>query len=57
MGSLQVIENELLERKRLKTEEKPEEVEQLWKEQEHREPVASQEDKAHSQCIPSQGTD
>lgn len=35
MGSLQVTENELLERKRLKTEEKPEEAEHLGKEQEH----------------------
>lgn len=35
LGSLQVTENELLERKRLKTEEKPEEAEHLGKEQEH----------------------
>lgn len=55
MGSLQVTENELVERKRLKTEERPEEAEHLGKEQEHGEWVASQ-DKAPSPCVPSQGT-
>lgn len=53
LESLQVTENGLLERKRLKTEERPEEVEHLGKEQELRTgPDRDVEDKAHSRCVP-----